>query len=116
VSALVFVEATPLAGREVPAVDGTTVGREGCDVLLPDPEVSRRHAIVRVTDDGPAIEDLGSTNGTWVNDLRISGARPLRAGDVVRFGNTIWHVREAPDGRAQHTTVAGLAATPSAEA
>jgi pSer/pThr/pTyr-binding forkhead associated (FHA) protein len=101
---LVFIETRPVAGRRHPVAGETTIGRQGCDVLLADPEVSRRHARVLDTGAGPAIEDLGSRNGTWVNDRRVEGRRLLRAGDVVRFGNTVWKVHEA--GRAAETVVA----------
>ena len=90
---LIFVEQRPLAGRVLTIEAGLTIGREGCDVVLPDPEVSRRHAVMRVLDSGAvAIEDLGSTNGTYVNDERAEGATPVNPGDIVRFGNTLWHV------------------------
>jgi|SRR5215210_2432126 len=92
VNDLIFVEQRPMAGRVLPIEAGLTIGREGCDVVLPDPEVSRRHAVMRVdAAGGVAIEDLGSTNGTWVNDERVDGSTPVAAGDVVRFGNTLWH-------------------------
>jgi len=92
-SHLIFVEQRPLAGRVLPIEAGLTIGREGTDVVLPDPEVSRRHAIMRVLDGGAAaIEDLGSTNGTWINDERTEGVTPVEVGDIVRFGNTLWHV------------------------
>ena len=70
-----------------------TIGREGCDEVLPDPEVSRPHAALRMTPAGPAVEDLGSSNGTFVNGDRIEGLQALREGDVVRFGKTEWHLR-----------------------
>jgi pSer/pThr/pTyr-binding forkhead associated (FHA) protein len=93
VSRLIFVEQRPIAGRVLPIEAGLTIGREGCDIVLPDPEVSRKHAVMRVLDGGgAAIEDLGSTNGTWVNNERTEGATPVDVGDVVRFGNTLWHV------------------------
>jgi pSer/pThr/pTyr-binding forkhead associated (FHA) protein len=94
---LVFVEQRPLSGRVVPIGVDVSIGREGCDVLLPDPEVSRRHAVLRAVGDDPAIEDLQSTNGTFVNDVRIAGATVLREGDEVRLGNTVWRV-SAPSG------------------
>jgi pSer/pThr/pTyr-binding forkhead associated (FHA) protein len=90
---LVFREERPAEGRTLPVVAGT-IGRDGCDVNLADPEVSRRHAVVRTAANGaaPSIEDLGSRNGTWVNDRRIDAPTELQAGDVVRLGSTVWHV------------------------
>jgi predicted component of type VI protein secretion system len=90
-----FVERKPMEGREHVLEADITVGREGCDVALPDPEVSRRHAALRRTPEGAAVEDLGSTNGTFVNGERITGLRPLADGDVVSFGNTEWELRAA---------------------
>jgi pSer/pThr/pTyr-binding forkhead associated (FHA) protein len=93
VTHLIFVEQRPIAGRVLPIEPGTTIGRQGCDITLPDPEVSRRHAVMHVLDSGDAaIEDLGSTNGTYVNDRRVEGKTRIGPGDVVRFGNTLWHV------------------------
>jgi FHA domain len=94
VSAPVFVEERPVGGRRVEAIADVVIGREGCDVVLADPEVSRRHALVRVVaGGGVAIEDLGSTNGTFVNERRVEGVVALRDGDSVRFGNTVWRLR-----------------------
>jgi pSer/pThr/pTyr-binding forkhead associated (FHA) protein len=104
-SAFVFVEETPVTGRQVPVIGGTVVGRGKCDVVLLDPEVSRRHAMVLTTPAGPAIEDLGSTNGTWVNDRRIAGSHRLRAGDVVRFGQTVWHVHPGQESSEERTAM-----------
>ena len=87
---LVFVEQVPIDGLERPTRPGLTIGRADCDIELNDPGVSRRHAVLRQVDDGLAIEDLGSKNGTFVNDRRIDGLERLRAGDRVRFGNTVW--------------------------
>jgi len=92
-SELDFVEQVPIAGLKRPAKTGTTIGRAGCDVDLNDPDVSRRHAVIRQGETGMALEDLGSTNGTWVNGLRIEGMVELAAGDEVRFGNTVWVVQ-----------------------
>lgn len=92
VSKLVFIEQGPIGGRVLPVDPGATIGREGCDILLADPEVSRRHAVVREVDSSPAIEDVGSRNGTFVNGERIVGVRKLGRGDTIRFGNTLWRI------------------------
>src|SRR4051812_48086674 len=93
-AAYVLVEEDPMPGREVPLAPGITLGRAGTDVLIADPDVSRRHAAVRDHGSGaPAIEDLDSLNGTYVNDHRISSPMPLRPGDVVRIGHTTFRVQ-----------------------
>ena len=89
---LVWVEQEPRHGLEQPVQTGT-IGREGCEIVIPDPEVSRRHAAVRKLDSGLAIEDLGSTNGTFVNDKRVTGIAEVKEGDRLRVGNTVWQLR-----------------------
>lgn len=64
-----------------------SIGRAPGSVLrLTDYTVSRAHAQVRYTGQGWTLRDLGSSNGTWVNDRRIAGSVPVRPGDRVRFG------------------------------
>jgi pSer/pThr/pTyr-binding forkhead associated (FHA) protein len=73
-----------LIGRVVPEHDGR---------LGDDPEISRRHARVSRGADGQlTIEDLGSANGTFVNDERIDTPRTLAVGDVVKMGKTVLQV------------------------
>ena len=86
-----------MAGRVVPVEPEAIIGREGCDIVLIDPEVSRRHAALSVVDGETAIEDLGSTNGTFVNGVRIERPTVLSEGDSVQLGNTMWSV-ESPGG------------------
>ena len=62
-----------------------------CDISLSDPNVSRRHTEVRVAGSGYLVADLGSTNGTKVNGVRIDGERMLNDGDIVSVGST--HLR-----------------------
>ena len=95
VKRFLLAEQHPLRGREIPLTPGQTIGREGCEIIFPDPEVSRRHALVRLLDSELAIEDLASTNGTWINGQRITGIQALSLGDTLQCGNTVAEVREA---------------------
>jgi pSer/pThr/pTyr-binding forkhead associated (FHA) protein len=82
------VEDGPLAGRRFEVRSKLEIGRQGTDCALEDNKVSSRHAAVRVAGDDVVIEDLGSTNGTWVNRLRIDRPVALHHGDSVRVGAT----------------------------
>ena len=66
--------------------DGLTVGRsKQSDVVISLLGLSRKHAQIRRVKDGATVEDLGSQNGTWVNNQRISGQRKLKHGDLMNF-------------------------------
>lgn len=76
------------------------IGRERtCDLRIRDAKCSRRHAHVVTTLAGVRIEDLGSTNGTYVNGVRLAEPRPLMPGDQIGIGATIIEARlqGAPD-------------------
>ncbi|MEI7813914.1 MAG: FHA domain-containing protein [Coriobacteriia bacterium] len=78
------------AGRvfKLPASDAK-IGRDTANVAaIEDAKVSREHAKVRFADGVYSIVDLGSGNGTFVNDRQISGQTPLSDGDLVRVGDT----------------------------
>ncbi|PJF45093.1 MAG: hypothetical protein CUN55_00715 [Phototrophicales bacterium] len=76
--------------------DVVTIGREsGTDIVVPDVEVSRHHCRLRRSAGGYVIEDLGSTNGTFVNRQRVTGSRPLSVGDVIGLGETVELVYES---------------------
>ena len=80
-----------VAGDGVYPLDSAaiTVGRgDGNDIPLGDDFASTRHARVEPRRDGVWIEDIGSTNGTFVNGTRIDRPRRLAPGDVVRIGET----------------------------
>ncbi|GAB4571504.1 MAG: hypothetical protein Kow0077_08310 [Anaerolineae bacterium] len=63
-----------------------TIGRSRSnDICIPERHVSRRHAVVRFQDGVFMIEDLGSANGTFVNDKQVLEPYPLMAGDVIRL-------------------------------
>jgi pSer/pThr/pTyr-binding forkhead associated (FHA) protein len=66
------------------------VGRDGdVDIVLSDDAVSGRHALVMQDATGTSVEDLGSRNGTFVNEERVEGRRHLSDGDRLRVGNTV---------------------------
>jgi diguanylate cyclase (GGDEF)-like protein len=68
----------------------TVIGRgQDCDILLDRDAVSRRHARVEPAEDGWRAVDLGSTNGSYVNDVPIQ-ERTLHDGDRLKIGNTIF--------------------------
>ena len=73
-----------------------TVGRGGQNdlVLTDDDFASARHARIEVRGDGVWVQDLESTNGTYVNGTRVAGAQRLDAGDVLRVGATDLLVEE----------------------
>jgi FHA domain len=66
---------------------GATLGRGDVEIRLEDPFASSRHA--RITRQGHVfvIEDLGSTNGTYLNDEPLNGPQPLHTGDRIRIGD-----------------------------
>lgn len=73
----------------------TTLGRDlANDIPISDPEVSRRHARLFIRDDNVFVEDLGSTNGTFLNGERIASPQQLRKGDVITFGESVVMVYE----------------------
>ena len=76
-------------------------------IAIPDPEVSRRHARFVVRPEGVMIEDQGSTNGTFINGVRLSVPQALKNGDVITFGESIVVVFESIAFDPDATVVAG---------
>jgi hypothetical protein len=89
---LVVLASPALGPGDEIALDSSaiTVGRgQTNDVPLPDDEyASTRHARIEPRRDGVWVEDIGSTNGTFVNGIRLTRERRLAPGDVVRVGET----------------------------
>jgi len=76
--------------------DSFSIGRSGgCDLTIPDMTVSRVHAMLERTADGWQLTDLSSTNGTRVNGWRVRDQVPVKAGDVVSFGDAQYSLRTA---------------------
>jgi len=69
-------------------LDGAVLGRGDVEIKLEDPFASSRHA--RISREGHVlvIEDLGSTNGTYLNEEPLSGPQPLYDGDRIRIGDS----------------------------
>lgn len=77
-------------GSEIELAQPTRVGRgaENGIRLDGDEFVSSRHAVIEPRPDGLWVSDTGSTNGTFVNGARVTDARLLQDGDVIRIGQT----------------------------
>ena len=88
---LIVVEPADQRGRTWPLVDEMTLGRAaGCHVAIPeDTFASQIHARIFSRDGQTWVEDLGSTNGTYVNRAKVSAATAVRRGDLVQIGNTV---------------------------
>lgn len=91
------------------------IGRAGhCEIHVPQPAVSREHAVIQVDGDHVVIDDLGSRNGTWVNGNRIAGPTTLKHGDRIELAGHVFEIH----GRAPstNTILAGDAAMASSAA
>jgi pSer/pThr/pTyr-binding forkhead associated (FHA) protein len=99
-------------GREHPVDGELTVGREqGAGLVIDDPGISRLHARFTAERGAVAVEDLGSSNGTFVNGERISGPIELGAGDEVQLGGTVLSI----EGSDAATALIPPGADPTAE-
>jgi hypothetical protein len=68
--------------------DGATLGRGDVEIRLEDPFASTRHARIERQGTVIVLEDLGSTNGTYLNDEPLRGPQPLHHGDRIRIGDS----------------------------
>jgi len=84
----------PATSQIFPLGEEVTIGRApGCSVpLADDTYVSQLHARIYVRDGRPFVEDLGSTNGTFLNRDRLSKTMPLRRGDKLQIGQTVLEI------------------------
>ncbi len=82
-------------GRNFALTGSMTIGRQSdCDIPIQAEEISRHHARLQVTADGVMVEDLGSANGTWINDKRVHTGM-LRPGEELRL-DTVRFILLAP--------------------
>jgi pSer/pThr/pTyr-binding forkhead associated (FHA) protein len=85
----------PDHGRSFALSAQSVIGRDPtATVHLTDDEVSRRHAIITLGEGRITIEDLGSFNGTHLDDGEITGEAALHPGDRIRIGRTTLQLRE----------------------
>ena len=91
--ALEFIEPVDRVGERIDVDVPVVIGRSPeCDLSISDTYLSSRHA--RVANDGGdlSIEDLGSTNGTYVNQELVAGRVQLERGDIVQVGGILFEV------------------------
>ena len=94
VAQLVVREPVELAGRSYELTDENSIGRAaGCQITLDDTYASQIHARVHRRDGQWMLEDLGSTNGTWLNRHKVGGAMVVKPGDLIQIGNTVLELR-----------------------
>ena len=92
----------PDAGMQVSLLDPVLVGRGAAASLrLSDPLVSHRHARITARDSAAVVEDLGSTNGTFVNGVRVQGPQRLAPGGELVVGTSVMQLAS------DETTIAG---------
>ena len=85
----------PLTGTSLPLREsGVLIGRNPeCSLVLDDEFASGRHARVIRGEDGWYVEDLGSTNGTYLGQYRVGDPVPVEAGAAIRIGRTVIELR-----------------------
>lgn len=96
----------PGAGRQMALTGPLVLGRDpAVDVVLDDSEASRRHARLTPGPSGAVVEDLESTNGTFVNQNEVHGRAELSPGDELLIGVTLMQLRSAHQVAAQPSAV-----------
>jgi pSer/pThr/pTyr-binding forkhead associated (FHA) protein len=89
------VQKGPALTRAIKLTAGETiVGRSrDCDLCIPSSDISRRHCLIALVNGEATVEDLSSANGTFLNGVRISGVRKIRADDMLRIGPLTFTVK-----------------------
>jgi len=114
-ASLIAINPTDGLREFVLAERGMLVGSdEANDLVIHDDTVSHRHAAVNIRDGQYEVSDLASTNGTFVNNRRVTDSLPLKKGDEIRFGQArfvLWarEEQETSSGMGKKTSAAMLA-------
>jgi len=88
-----FLVLETIGATQVPLQDPTTFGRASDNVVaLKDVSVSTHHAVIRKDGAFWVVEDLGSTNGTWLNHKRVDGRAVIKEGDQIQMGSQMIRV------------------------
>jgi predicted component of type VI protein secretion system len=100
------------------SLSAITVGRDPLsDIVIDDPEVSRHHARLQRNEEGYSLQDMGSTNGTFVDGKRLGGdAVDLKAGQVVMFGSNVTLIYQATSSTDPLATMVAPTGLPDVEA
>jgi pSer/pThr/pTyr-binding forkhead associated (FHA) protein len=89
------VEGENLLGKSFDLDGELTIGRgDKCKVVLDDAYVSQMHARIFPRGDGFVVEDMGSTNGTYLNRRRLTAPAELQRGDRIKIGKTVLEMRK----------------------
>jgi len=93
--ATLVVKDGELAGTSFPVQSEAVLGRVDADVTIGDAQISRRHLKIYPGEDYVEVEDLGSTNGSWLNGQRLQGRMRMGPGDSLRVGETTLELEAA---------------------
>jgi pSer/pThr/pTyr-binding forkhead associated (FHA) protein len=96
----------PSAGRQFDITQPVVIGRDAtADLVIDDTQASRRHARIEPSAHGAIVEDLGSTNGTFINDNELHGRAELGPNDELIVGVTVMQVRTPQEVQRQPSAV-----------
>ena len=110
-----LVQVEPAAGEEIVLEGELQVGREDAEVILDDPEASRRHAVLANQGGTVTVRDLDSRNGTFVNGKAVAGEMELAQGDLLKIGGTRLARRAPAAGSRRAAAEAPAAEAPAAK-
>lgn len=91
-----------------------TLGRTADNTIVIDsPRISRHHTQIRLLPDGAIVEDMGSTNGTWVNNRRLTGPQRLTPGDIIGLADYVSFRFEVEEGMRTEKLMPAMPGTPT---